>query len=301
MIDSSAPTADFAETVVDRVLDGLGGEPLFSDAANQALQMVRQPDCSVQRFTKIVNMDPQLAARVLGIANSCLYSPRNPIESLERAVALLGFQECQNIIVATCVSRLMQHRSLSDEESKTQLCRHSLMTSLTARFLSNDFRLSFQGADVTAGLLHDIGRLLLLICDAGLYRQAEGHRFDQDDTLCARELELFGVDHCVVGGRLCDSLGLPPRLGDVVRYHHQPQRAEYDERLVRLVAAADHAANHLQQGNSPEEYVAAENPWLFSIDAALSEQFWDRLQAGFADALQRVKEEADQMTALFGC
>lgn len=289
-----------ASNVVTKVMESLGGKPLFSEAANKALQLVRQPDCSVKGFTEIVNWDPHLAARVLGIANSCLYSPRRPIESLERAVALLGFQECQNIIVATCVSRLMQHRALHDAKEKTLLCHHSYMTSLMSRYLSRSLGLVFQGEDFTAGLLHDIGRILLLITDIELFHQAECQRFDLEEDCCARETQMFGADHCEIGGQLCDSLGLPPRLGDVVRFHHSPADSQFDERLVRLVAAADHAANHLQQGLSTDDYRLEANPWLFSIDAALSDEFWNNLQAGFSEALTRVEEETQQMTALFG-
>ncbi|MDX1531780.1 MAG: HDOD domain-containing protein, partial [Rhodothermales bacterium] len=218
---------------------------------------------SVRRVVALVERDPLIVAQLLQQANAAYYGLRHRVSSVERAVVLLGPVAVVGQIVGMGMLRL---RPVADGPAGPLFLRvvqHSVATAYLARYLlcALPRALRPNGPDgapalpppplregaYTAGLLHDLGKLLLVYNAA-----AAAAAFYEADALAAhvtvgdpREMErlLFGCDHAEAGSYAALRLGLPDPLAHVIASHHAPARAQGSEgRLVRAIAAADAAA-----------------------------------------------------------
>ena len=93
--------------LIDLAYSRMGDGPLLSDVAARGVQIAGDPDATVNEFTAVIEQDPGLTARFLGVANSAMYGSPRTIKCLNQAVMRLGFRECQNIIYASGIARLM--------------------------------------------------------------------------------------------------------------------------------------------------------------------------------------------------
>jgi len=232
---------------------------MLPELAIQALEVAKDPDCSVKEFTSLIEKDMTLASDMLRMANSMVYSRGVSILSLQQAVVRLGFRQCKNLILASSAASLMTQLTAAEERTRQALWKHSFLTASVASFMNRAMNLGFQGEEFTGGLIHDIGRILLALMDPASFSFAdrldfrEGDNRDQQESL-QRERDLMGTDHCALGGWFVEYSGLPGSLADVVRHHHSGPAKMSRSPLVALVAAADHVANHLQTGGGPETY-----------------------------------------------
>ncbi len=232
--------------------------------AVQALELVKQPECSVSEFSSIVERDAILASSMLKMANSPIYTPRGTISNLQQAVVRLGFQECKNLIMSSCVSTLTKKLDFQEEWIRDLLWRHSLYTAAIAHHLNQTFRCGYCGEEFTAGLLHDLGRLLLASLSMDEFLSADALDFTESDETCANEIELLEISHAQFAEMYGQLNNLPGELIAVMRWHHNPEQSEEHQKLVALIALADHMANHLQRKGDGEDYEPELNPfWEF--------------------------------------
>lgn len=240
---------------------------MLPGVAAQALELVKNPDCTVAAFTKVVERDLKLTADILGMANSCMYSNGKSTANLSQAVLRLGFRQCKNLIVSSSLAAMVKSISVQEESIRKFLWAHSVMTAAIAAHINRQFRLGFDGEEFTAGLVHDIGRLLMAVLDPLLFAQSDGLDFDEKEGFLERERAIAGATHCEVGGWFSRLNKLPESLFVTVCFHHQLADAGADQKQVALVAAADHMANHHQRGEPLEDYCPDSNPALACLES----------------------------------
>src|SRR5207253_3296467 len=122
------------------------------------------------------------------------------------------------------------------------------------------------------------------------FRLADAMDFCEEGDKLERERAAIGIDHCALGAWFGEHSRLPDTLIQAMRFHHEPDRAENAKRLVELVAAADHMANHLQRGALIEDYHPEDNVVLASLVASWPEARKERL---LADIPAMMKESID--------
>lgn len=238
-------------------------------AALEALELAKDPNCSVSRFSLLVQRDAKLAADILAMANSAAFAPVSPIVTLHQAVVRLGFWQCRNLIVASSVASLMQRIPLEQEWIREVLAQHSYTTAVVAVHLNRVLNVGFHGEEFTAGLIHDFGRLLLAVVSGDEFGQIDLLDFDEApgaEELFGREQQVAGTDHCELGAWFAGQNGLPESLVHVIRLHHMPLIPGPHQKLIALTAAADHLANHLQKFGDAEPYDPTAN---FGVSALL--------------------------------
>ncbi len=235
---------------------------MMPEAASQALALIQQPDCSIAQFAQIVEKDVKLAASILSLSNSPFYSPGRPIGNVREAVVQVGFRQCQNLIQASCATSLMQRLSDGEARSRKAVLNHSLTTAMVSVELSKVLGLTLHGVEFTAGLMHDIGRLLLSVLLPEEYKQLENCDFIEQNWSDEAERATFGTDHTVLGCMFAVNNSLPDPICEAIRFHHSPERAQMSPALTALTAAADDIAN----------FIARQDGTAYSADdnAALS-------------------------------
>lgn len=227
---------------LEQLLDhgtGLASLPAIAVRLNQ---MVDDPDATVADIGRLISQDPGLTMRLLKIANGPFYGMSSHVDTISRAVMVLGTRQIRDLVLATSVSQTLDKFS-NELMSMEDFWRHSLYVGLCARFLAEHGRRRDAESLFIAGLLHDIGRLLIFNREPDLAHAAFLLGLQRSDGLDppSAERAVLGFDHAEVGQALAARWQLPEKLQMCIRYHHDPLAApDY-----KVECAIVHIANSL--------------------------------------------------------
>jgi HD-like signal output (HDOD) protein len=256
VVQSPATTETIAFDVakmVQRAKAKLGDGALLSDVATQAVEIASRPEAVIRDLTEVIERDPGLGMQIIRIANSALYSPDRPIEALERAIMMLGLRECQSVILASGISRMMRSVPLEEDWLRSVLCDNAFMCGVICRRLNQYLNLKLHGAEFAAALLHDIGYIVVGTVQPDWLARAEALNMGESRDIIANERTEWGTDHAELGAAFASVVELPAKLVDVVRHHHDFAHAD-DPLLTALVSFGDEITNHLQRGLELNEF-----------------------------------------------
>jgi len=201
-------------------------------------QTIDDPLHSRDQIADIVAYDPALSARVLRIANSSYYGFPREIETVSSAVGLIGELDLRNMVLATTVIGAMtalDYKGVDIDE----FWLHSLRCGITARLLAR----SVGGYDpeilFLAGILHDLGILVIYQQEAGLADAVKRQIAEQHQLRDQAEREILGFDHAEVGALLIKAWGLSEDLSELTRCHHQYQLAQSNQVPTIILALAN--------------------------------------------------------------
>ena len=275
--------ASFAAIMAD--LEGL--RP-FSQVARHVLEYVANPNFDVGRLQEIMEQDPALATKILRLANSAAFRPREPCGSIKQAIMVLGSRTLSE--VATSLSMMA---TFSDLRGIGRTVRdHCASTGALVRTLALQ-QANAGGGSYIVGLLHDFGKLLLIQAEPATYLRIHGNEMADFDTIHLREREVLGYDHAVLGGHILRKWGLPEPIPKVVAWHHQPARAFAaggEVALhVALVRVAENIDRVLRLDSLP---TPQETERIVATPECEYLGFRARDLAGIWDDLRAVKQEA---------
>lgn len=264
--------------------------------AIQALDIAKDPDCSITDFVGVIERDSKLATDILGMSNSPLFSTGGgKILSLQKSVVRLGFRQCRNLILSTSLTSMMRNLSIEEEWIRDVLSRHAFLTGITAMHVNRIIGTGFQGEEFAAGLIHDFGRALLAVCLPHQFSEADALDFDENTRTLANESWVLGTNHCEAGAWFAEISGLPSEFVEVVRNHHNPSSAMKHRRLVALTALSDHIANHIQRFDSCENYDLTSNDAVFVLEGTGLVNVGGRLSELISEIADLARHDADQM------
>jgi len=287
-------TAKLAARLEQNVLRLVGNMPTMPDVATRVMGLANDPKTNAADFARLIEGDAAIATDLLRIANSAIYSGGAPAVKLPQAVVRLGIFPCKNLIVSISMKSLLWNMTGDESALCKALWHHGHVTACLCRQINRTYRLMFAGEEFSAGLLHDMGRILLLLADQECFTRINAMDFQEEAGLLQRERAAIGIDHCALGAWFGEQSKLPEVLIEAMRFHHEPNLSPDATRLVTLVAAADHMANHLQRGEDPETYEPEENSPLTSLWAGWSqgkkERLLDELPTMMTEALQAASD-----------
>jgi putative nucleotidyltransferase with HDIG domain len=236
--------------------------PTLPSILAKILATAADPDASALDLAEPISTDQSLTATLLRLVNSAYYGFYRKITSVTQAIVVLGFIEVRNIALAATTFRTLA--TGSKDYDRVQLWRHALATALTAQKIGKLQQLRRDGV-FEAGLLHDIGKVVLDI----LYPQqflAAAHKAHAERLwIQEAEMAVLGFDHAMVGGALAEHWNFPVDVADAIRFHHVPRQARHNETLAHVTAVANYIAYEGGFGEStngkplmlPEESVNA--------------------------------------------
>lgn len=220
--------------------------PTMPEVLTKLNEVTARKDASAESVAKVVAMDPAVAANMLRIVNSAYYGLPVRVSSIQLAVSVLGFSMTKKVALKAAVfSAFGQRREKLQGFDPLGFWRHAIYTGVAARTLGSRsvaFADSHAEDLYIAGLLHDIGKILLLerACPrylACLRRAAQDQRLQHEV-----EQEEFGFTHADVGSVLAVKWALPEDLAIAIRYHHAPERDPFQRSLSSLIHLADRLA-----------------------------------------------------------
>lgn len=215
----------------------------FPDVAFAIDEAISDEQSSAADIGSLILSDPALTAAVLRVANSALYNVAGQVDSIDRAVSLVGMRELRDIvfgIYATETFKGIPNSLISVED----FWKHSLNCAAAAQYIGRVARLRNADSLFTAGLLHDVGQLVMFSQDPQRARQALENSLDSDNDGMLPHLaekEVFGYDHMQVGAAVARQWNFPDSLVSAIAHHHYPY--ECDEPSETLLAV--HVANSI--------------------------------------------------------
>jgi HD-like signal output (HDOD) protein len=254
---------------------------------------VNNPRSSIKDISEIISGDPGLTSRLLRLVNSAFYGFPSKVETVSRALLMVGTQQMRDLALATSVMSLFKGIP-GHLVSMESLWRHSVACGLAARMLAK-VRQSEVNAELlfTAGIIHDIGRLVIYKKIPETAQEMIIRCRDSKEPLYLVEKEVLGFDHSDLGRMLAQSWNLPPSLEEVLACHHFPQEAKQYPVETGLVHIADYIAHAIQLGDSGEQYIPPldEEVWeLVDIPASVLSSTSDQLRHEFEDVVQSLWE-----------
>jgi len=213
------------------------------------VRKLQSPDSSIDDIAKTVAQDIGMTAQILKIVNSAFFGLPRPTTNIAEAVSFIGVETVKHLVLAAGIFRQFEARKLGGLSLET-LWQHSSRAAGAAKAIAKSERVGRQVMEdaMVAGLLHDVGKLVLASNYPDQYeevgRQAQAKRVEW----LVEEREAFGFDHADVGGYLLGLWGLPPPVVEAVAFHHFPTKSE---RTSFTALTAVHAANVLVQTQRP--------------------------------------------------
>ena len=212
--------------------------PGMPGAAVQLLALIEDPDINVSQIESILQRDAGLTANLLKLANSAYFGIPSKIGSVRQAVLLLGLKRLIQMVIASCVSAIMDKPIPGYELPPGELWRHSIAVSVAAEGLVNELNVEAAEELFTAALLHDVGKLILGRPMADAFHQINDE-ISRGIALEAAEEKVLGTNHADVGARILSQWSLPGNIVNAVRWHHDPEAAEKTDPMLDIVHVAN--------------------------------------------------------------
>lgn len=275
-----APGKDWKEIVA-----WVGDLPPLPHVAAQALALIEDPDTTAGKLTELLGGDTALAARVLKIANSAMFSRQREITTINQAIMTIGFKTLKGIIVAATLRQL--NRKFGKIEQ--MLWENSACTAIGARHLAQKLRRPWVEEAFLLGLLHDLGKLVLMRQVSNEYEKIVEMTVQQGVPYVDAEQQSFGFGHQLIGALVAKKWNFSIETCQVILHHHDvidhsPKDPLEEKTLV--VQTADLVAHTLGYGH-PEGYPEQKEPSieglkLLGFSAEDAEKQIDEVREAFA-------------------
>jgi putative nucleotidyltransferase with HDIG domain len=267
--------------------------PIFPEAPALLGALLAQGGAGVDEFEQVIKPDPGLTANVLRMANSAYFGFTRRIATAREAITMLGLKRVYDVATMAAVQRFLPKRIAGYELSSEGYWQHCVAVAALAENMAHAGNHA-PGLAFTAGLMHDIGKLVLGEFLA-LHAAPLLERVRQDGaSLIGAEQEVLGVDHTEVGAELASVWRLPDTVVSVIRWHHDPNKIPegLERECIDLVHVADALAHSFGFGADVGE-----------LRRPLDPQAFDRIKLGAPELEQVVAgsfAEIESLTGLTG-
>lgn len=253
-------------------------------------EAVNNPRSSLNEIAKIISEDAGLTARLLMVVNSAFFNFPQRIESIAKAIGIVGTQQLRDLALATSIVKMFKGIP-ADLVDMEKFWKHCIGVGIAARTLASYRREPNVERYFVAGILHDIGRLVMYMKIPDASREAIERARNNDEPLHVAESEQIGFDHAAVGRALMQAWKLPFYQEEVVAFHHKPHLATRFPVETAIVHVADIVTHSMQLGGSGESFVPPLNPeaWeRLALPVSVLAPTFEQVDRQFADAVKMI-------------
>ncbi len=254
-------------------------------------ELIEDPESSAVQVGQVIENDPALTSKLLQLANSAFYGFRGRIETVTRAVSIIGFKQLKDLVLAISVRSTFGEFEDNSMLTMKKFWEHCIASGIACRVLS-----VYQGnraceSAFVAGFLHDLGRLLLL--ERYPEKCLRIYEIAREEGRAPEEIEreVFGFTHADVGSELVRTWNLPASLAAAIAFHHCPSQANEHAKLASIVHVADVIVHSCEMGTSGNFRVPA-----------LDKEAWKATglkSSALNPAVLKLHEQFEETTAFF--
>lgn len=290
-------TITVAPTLREQALKSLDRLPLLSPSVSRLLAKLTFGNVAFEDLTELVSRDTFLCGHILRTVNSAGFARSRTITSVGQAMTLLGLSRLRHIALSFSVTKLFSKARMPQIWSRTQFSRHTVATALLAESIADKTHGPNRQEAFLAGLLHDIGKVLIAVTAPEQYEMALALASASGRPLFECEREIFGTDHAELSGLALTKWSLSEPVCRAVFHHHAP--GLHDELILHpasdylylalVIQRADHFVNYLgisvsDQGSNSPGLPSLEIPGYSYDQPKVLERFqreWKELSAFF--------------------
>lgn len=234
MVDVAA-----AEKLAAAVVGRVSNIASLPEATQQIIAMVEDRSASAQQLQRIVSHDPSLVTRILKVVNSAFYGLPGQVNSVDRAIVLLGLMAVKNIAVASSIGQLFRGTKVGEKHTAKDLWMHCVAVAVASKELARQTHSVPPDEAFLAGMVHDVGLLVSLQTNPAALTQAcagaeAGERFIEAEQAQTQ------FDHAMLGYFLSRKWNFPEACQQAARWHHDPASAAEQHRpIVGIIMVAD--------------------------------------------------------------
>ena len=261
-------------------IENINALPTIPKVLKKLLVVIENPKVSLNEISNFISSDPALTIKVLKMVNSPVYGFPGRISSVNQAVILLGLTVVRGLLLGVSVFELMQKTMLG-------LWEHSLGTAIVSRLIAIKKGLKEPDELSVDGLLHDIGKVLLILQYPEEYQKAMNDTETNSIPINKSEKDHFNTTHASVGAWMAQKWRFPPNLIDIIEYHHKPHLSKRAPLGAAIVHLADILVKARGFGFAGDRLIVSVNPGA-----------WDTLALSESDIKEILLEAEDsfQMT-----
>jgi putative nucleotidyltransferase with HDIG domain len=253
-----------------RIIQDLGQIPTMPTIAAKVMQIVNDPHSSAEDVAKFISRDVALTSKVLRLANSAFYGIPRTISSVNSAIVILGFNTIRSLVLSASVLKVFpQKPGLAASFDRKAFWKHSFMVGIASRMVAQIYRkkkLVDMETAFSAGLLHDIGKIILEQFSNEDYVPVLKAAREQGLPLVVVEKSMLGMSHADVSGMLVDKWQMPNELKGPIVNHHSPMEDKASQDMACIVHYANHLCHVKGSGCMDNETYA---PLIKDVEAVL--------------------------------
>ncbi|NLD93428.1 MAG: HDOD domain-containing protein [Fibrobacter sp.] len=227
-------------------LDGIENLPTLPVMVQQIQKLINSPNSSMNQIGALISKDQAIAARVVRLVNSAFYGLGRKVSSIPQAIVVLGLNTVKNLVTGVSVIRMFETTDKASIFNRDMFWLHSLGCAMGARLIAKSMGRSEPEDYFLAGLLHDIGVLILDQFFHDEFISVLKHANDATIEYHTAEQKVLGLTHCEVGAIVAEKWKIPDFLIQTMRYHHTSinENPEINCDIINIVHIADVAATN---------------------------------------------------------
>ncbi len=226
------------------------GLPTLPTIVAKMMELVGSPRTSAKSLSRLIEGDQVLTAKILKLANSAYYGQQRSIATVNHAVVVVGFEAVKDMGLSVSVLEAFDDPGGSKYFDLSRFWEHAISVGVGTSLLVKRFDPRYSGEAFTAGLLHDIGKVVInQYCHNDFIEIIERVHEDNEDLLYA-ETMVLDTTHDRIGGWLADRWNLPMPIVEAIEFHHNPYLSEKYMPLVAYTKLADYLSRRTGLGVS---------------------------------------------------
>ncbi|MEN6620177.1 MAG: HDOD domain-containing protein [Smithella sp.] len=233
-------------------IDNLPTLPIVYFKVNKLLL---RRDTSIEAVARIIEIDPAMSTNILRLVNSAFYGARSKSNSISQAVMILGFQAVRNAIISVSVLNALSVKIPYRNFSITDFWRHSVSVAVISKHLAEKTRLVSPDDAFIAGLLHDVGKIIMIKYFKGDFEKILKTMEEKKCSFVDAEQEAETIDHVLIGAYLARKWQLPDNIVQAIAGHHFYITSSKSSGLIECIMVANAMSNFRGEPINPDDYV----------------------------------------------
>ena len=244
----------------DYLISKIDELPTLPTIVYELTQIINDPMSSTSDVEKVMANDQSLTTKVLKLVNSAYYAIPGGVSSLSRAIAYIGFDTVNQLVLSSSIIDALEVDFPSDFEIN-EFWKHSVGVGIAAETIAKFTKYPMPADLFTCGLIHDMGKIALLTIDMELLLEISKFAKDNDLSFNQAELEIDVITHTQIGKLLSDRWTLPMQLRAAIAHHHQKDPMKRGgisndlNKIVDIVYLSNLLVHALKFGNSGHNHI----------------------------------------------
>ncbi len=209
------------------------------NVATEVLDTLRNASASMRHIATVIEKDPSITTKILKVSNSPVWGFARRVDNLQRALVLLGLKQVTNIVISISLYSTFAKLKPNARFNREQFWFHSFGTAQLSRKLARKLNLNFMGEEFVAGLIHDVGKIVLDQFMPDTFTQILEYSQASGKPLIEAEKDFLHCTHADIGAWLLSHWHFPDPIVEAVHFHHFPRRASQHRELAAVVHLAE--------------------------------------------------------------